>query len=258
MTTLKEGQGPISFFTDFKNEIVNQSFAVDLKNYIWQLDTIENYDWETMDQRLSMVQFLTVNPDHICYKALLESERTHGMDKLHELDRKKRAGKSKTLSIDGEQTTRFHLYNDCCNCLTLLRYMYDDATETAQYKAIYNLFHYWHDAHRIKWLDQRNREHEWFIHTMILELERTRLTFFDNLLLSPELLSAAEDKDGEIPSSDLEGANRAASDIYLAIVNARSGSAGTFRYQPKLWNYNNITKASTQTNQQHQSGTGNG
>ena len=92
---------------------------------------------------------------------------------------------------------------------------------------------------------------------MILELKRTRLAFFDNPLLSPELLSAAEAKDAELPSSDLEEANRAASNIYLAIVNSCSGSAGTFCYHPKLFNNNNITKAPTQTNQQHQSGTSN-
>ena len=258
MTTLKAANDPISFFTDFKTEIVNQAFAVDLKNCIWQLESIENYHPATMDQRLSMVQFLAVNRDHPRFLALLESERTHNMEELHEPDKKKRATKGKTLFIDGEQTTRMHLYNACCNYLTLLRYMYDNAKETAQYKAIYKLFHYWHDAKGIKWLDQRLRDDEWLIHAMILELERTRIGFFENLLLCPELMFTAVEADTELPSYPLEDANRSALDAYLAVVNSQSGSGGNFRYEPKSWNYNNITKAPTQFNQQQQNGAGSG
>ena len=81
---------------------------------------------------------------------------------------------------------------------------------------------------------------------MILELERTRLAFFDNLLLCPELLSTAAEADTELPSFPPEDANRSASDIYLAIFNSQSGSAGNFCYQPKSWNYNNIAKAKPQ------------
>ena len=98
MATLKAAQDPISFFTDFKTEIVNQVFAIDLKNCIWQLESIKNYNSTTMDQRLSMVQFLAVNRDHPRFLALLESERTHNMEELHEPDKKKRATKGKTLS----------------------------------------------------------------------------------------------------------------------------------------------------------------
>ena len=91
-----------------------------------------------MDQRLSMIKFLSVDTDHPRYKALFQSETTHDIDDLHKPDRKQRAGKLKTLFIDGKQTTVHHLHNVYCNYLTLLRYMYDNATETAQYKVIYN------------------------------------------------------------------------------------------------------------------------
>ena len=170
------------------------------------------------------------------------------MDELHEPDKKKRAVKLKTFFIDGEQATVHHLYHACCNYLTLLHYMYDNAQESVQYKAIYNLFHYYHDTKGKKFLDQRLRQNDWFIHAMILELERTRLTFFDNLLISSELMSAAAAEDMELLNKHLEEAARAARDIYHVIVNAHSGSAGTFRFEPISWDYNNITKASTQSN----------
>ena len=153
MATLKEALDPISFFTDFKTEIINQTFAVNLENCTWQLESIENYNSATMDQRLSMIQMLAVDPDHLRFLALLDSERTHNMEELHEPNKKKRATKGKTLFIDGGQTTSFHLYNACCNYLTLLCYMYNSAKETAQYKAIYKVFHYWLDVKGIKWLD---------------------------------------------------------------------------------------------------------
>ena len=255
IATLREENDPISFFTDFKIEIINQAFAIDLKNCIWQLESIENYNAATMDSRLSMTQFLAVDPDHPRFLALLESERTHNMEELHEPDKKKRATKGKTLFIDGGQTTVAHLYTACSNYMTLLRYMYDDAKETAQYKAVYKLFHYWRDAKGVKWLNQRLRDDEWFIHAMILELERTRLAFFDHLLLCPEI---NEEVETELPSFPLEDANRSALDIYTAIVSSQSGSNGTFRHKPKSWNYNNIDKAPPTTNQQHQNGGGSG
>ena len=99
MRSLKQDIDEISFFTNFQTEIINQAFAVNVKNCIWQKEAIEDYKVETMDQRLSTVRFLLVDPDHPRYKSLLESEQTHGMNKLHKPNRKKRAKKSKTLLL---------------------------------------------------------------------------------------------------------------------------------------------------------------
>ena len=71
-------------------------------------------------------------------------------------------------------------------------------------------------------------------------------------------MSAAAAKDMELPSKHLEEVSRVADNIYHAIVNACSGSAGTFRFQPISWDYNNITKVSTQSNQQYQGSAGTG
>ena len=44
MRILKDDTDEVSFFTNFKVEIVNQAFVVDLKNCIWYKDSIEDYD----------------------------------------------------------------------------------------------------------------------------------------------------------------------------------------------------------------------
>ena len=258
MKILKEGNDIISFFTDFKPEIINQAFALDVKNCNWHLKTIDRYPISTMDQKLSIIQFTSVDKKHKRFEALLESERTHNLENIQEIDKKEKTKKSRLLYIDGEQTTIPHLHNACCNYLNMLRYMYENATSTMHYKAISRLFNYWRSTDGTEWLEHRLGQNEWFIHSMILELERTRLAYFVAMLSCPDLIATASDTETEteIPVTALKGAEEAADDIWKTVVNSRSGSDGTYRHQPESWNYNNITKPASNSAQQHQQQTG--
>ena len=49
MRSLKQDIDEVSFSTSFQTEIINQAFAVNMKNCIWQIDAIEDYEVGTMD-----------------------------------------------------------------------------------------------------------------------------------------------------------------------------------------------------------------
>ena len=71
-------------------------------------------------------------------------------------------------------------------------------------------------------------------------------------------MSTAVDKNAELLGSELIEVIRAANDIYIAVVSARSDLASTFRHKPESWDYNNIVKPLTLSTQQYQSRAGTG
>ena len=114
---MKDEGSILGFFTDFNTDTVSQAMIKCLQKGEWhhkQMIDVEN----TIDHKMSPLNFLPCKPDNKYLKATLKTEIMKELDDFHDKVKERRKPKTKSLFIKGEQDTKEAVIALCANLLT--------------------------------------------------------------------------------------------------------------------------------------------
>jgi hypothetical protein len=160
----------VGILCDFQINSITPAYMKCLQNCLWMEEPLQ-YSKDILDQRLSILQFLSIDQRNIAFRLMRSSDRTKMMNDLHEDNDDKKSPKTKFLFIDGEMYDSPHLAKCLCNFFVHMHCWVENPTETMVYQQLHMRLMLFQSQGGKLWLEHTKMSHKHIFHSLMMDIQ---------------------------------------------------------------------------------------